>query len=312
MPLVSVIVPVYNVEKYILRCISSIQQQSLTDIEIIVVNDCTPDNSMTIVSRLAENDKRIRILNNERNRGPMIARERGYMAATGEYITFCDSDDFLSQNAIERLYDTAKESDADIVSGNAVYCDVSGKEKLWTSELKYGNTKSGILKSLLHHELGHNLWGKLFRAFLLQGFNYKTYENMTNGEDACLFYQIIRNINGMVLIPDIVYKYVQNPESSSQRRRSTHVLENLCLASSEIIKVVCEYDELKDELDAFVSETMVSLIYRGYNKDGTLTKLFSKYGLDNFCSNKTIIKSHSTQNAIKLLLKKYVFRKQVG
>lgn len=312
MPLVSVIIPVYNVEKYILRCINSIQQQSLTDIEIIVVNDCTPDHSMAVVQELAKEDQRITIFNQEKNMGPMRAREIGYMAAIGDYITFCDSDDFLPNDAMEKLYYAAIGSNADIVSGNSIYLTVKGEKLLWKSELKYGNTEVDVLTSLLRRELGHNLCGKLFKASLLHNYKYNTYEHATNGEDACLFYQIVSNMKEMIQIQDVVYYYMQNSESSSQRRRSYNALESLCIANTEIVDVVSEFPELKKELDSFVSETLVSLFYRGYNKDGILSKLFVEHELEYYCSNRTIIKSHSIKEATKLLLKKYIFRKQVG
>lgn len=312
MPLVSVVIPVYNVEKYIWRCLTSIQQQSLSDIEVIVVNDCTPDNTMAIVQELAREDKRIKVIDLERNEGPMIAREKGYMAATGDYITFCDGDDSMPLNAIEILYAAAIESEADIVSGDMMYKSCTDYESFWTNKLKYGNSKADVLKSLLRHELSHNLCGKLFKTPLLQKYEYKTFRNATNGEDACLFYQVVRNMNKMILIQDVVYYYMQNIASSSQKRRSNNALESLCIANATIVDVVSEYQELRKELATNVSTTLVGLIYRGYNKNGTLSRLFSKYGLEDYCSNRTIIKSHSTQNALKLLLKKYVLRTQVG
>lgn len=312
MPLVSVVIPVYNVEKYIWRCLTSIQQQSLSDIEIIVVNDCTPDDTMAIVQELAKNDQRIKVIDFDRNQGPMVAREKGYMTAAGDYITFCDGDDSMPSNALEILYATAMESDADIISGNAVYRSCAGHESFWMNELKYGSSKADILRSLLRHELSHNLWSKLFKASLLQKHDYKTFRNATNGEDACLFYQVVRNMNKMIQIQDVVYYYMQNMASSSQKRRSNNALESLCIANATIVDVVSEFPELRNELATNVSTTLVGLIYRGYNKNGALSRLFSKYGLEDFCSNRTIIKSHSTQDALKLLLKKYILRTQVG
>ena len=312
MPLVSVVIPVYKVEKYIRRCLISIQQQSLSDIEIIVVNDCTPDNTMAVVQELAREDKRIKVIDLERNEGPMIARKKGYMAATGDYITFCDGDDSMPSNALELLYAAAIESKADIVSGNMMYKSCTGSESFLRNKLKYGNSKADILKSLLRHELSHNLCSKLFKTALLQKHEYKTFINATNGEDACLFYQVVRNMNKIIQIQDVVYYYMQNTASSSQKRRTYNALESICIANATIVDVASEFQELRNELATNVSTTLVSLIYRGYNKDGTLSRLFSKYGLEDYCSNRSIIKSHSTQDALKLLLKKYVLRTQVG
>jgi len=310
MPLVSIIIPVYNVEKYILRCLASIQQQSLKDIEIIIVNDCTPDHSMSVVNELAKDDHRISILNLERNEGPMIARKKGYMAATGDYITFCDGDDYLPPTAIETLYHAAIESNADIISGNIMYINESGERCPWMNRLKYGNSREGIFKSLLRHELGHNLCSKMFKAALLQKKEYRTYKNATNGEDGCMLYQIIANMTSIVQIKDAVYYYVQNAESSSQKKLSKNALENICSANTVRIASVSKYPELQKDLIVCVSTVLVDLYYSGYNKNGTLSKLISKYNLNYYCSNMTIIRSYPFVVSCKLLMKKYMLRKK--
>ena len=309
MPKVSVIVPVYNVEKFIRRCLISIQQQSLDDIEIIVVNDATPDNSMAIVQELAKDDHRITILNHEKNLGPMCTRETGYMAAIGDYITFCDSDDYMPKDALEKLYSTAVASNADIVSGNSIYLTVKGEKLLWKNELKYGNTKVGVLRSLLRHELGHNLWGKLFKASLLQEYKYNTYEHATNGEDGCLFYQVIANMDLMIVINEIVYFYIQNTESSSQIKLSENALESICIANTKRIATASNFPELQKDLKACVSSSFANFFYQGCDKDGTLSKLINKYSLTDYCSFRTILSSHTMINAVQLLLKRYLIRR---
>ena len=167
-PLVSVVVPVFNVEKYIRRCIESIQKQTIKDIEIIVVDDSTPDNSIEIVEEMAKADDRIRIIRHERNMGLMWARRTGYMAANGEFIGFCDSDDYLPINALELLYNEALSSGADVVSGNLTLIKSNGEQEQLRSILRYGNDKINAFKSLLRGELRHNLCSKLFKASILQ------------------------------------------------------------------------------------------------------------------------------------------------
>lgn len=184
MPKVSICVPVYNVEQYISRCIESVISQSLKDIEIIIVNDCTPDKSMEIVRQYAETDKRIVIVEHDVNHGLMMARRTGYMSATGDYITFCDSDDTLAEGALEDFYAAAVKEDADIVSGTIQYVTTTGERYLWKNKLQYGSDKISIFKSLLKGECGHNLCSRLFRKELLQNHNYQTFDNFINAEDA--------------------------------------------------------------------------------------------------------------------------------
>ena len=101
---ISVIVPVYNTEKYLERCIKSIINQSLTDIEIIVINDGSTDNSEQILKNFACKDSRIRIIN-QKNAGLSITRNNGLQIASGEYISFIDSDDYIHKDMIKILYD---------------------------------------------------------------------------------------------------------------------------------------------------------------------------------------------------------------
>ena len=111
---VSVIVPVYNVEKYLERCLLSLVNQSLQDIEIIVVNDGSPDNSQTIIDKFASEYKNVKSYIKE-NGGLSDARNYGTKKAVGEYIAFVDSDDYVSEQMYEQMYQKAKEGDFDLV-----------------------------------------------------------------------------------------------------------------------------------------------------------------------------------------------------
>ena len=113
--LVSIIIPVYNVEKYIEKCLRSVMFQTYRNIEIIVVNDKTPDNSMDIVRRLAAEDNRIVIFEHEVNSKQGAARNTGLKACKGEYIIFLDSDDVLTLDAVEILYKAIKKDNSDMV-----------------------------------------------------------------------------------------------------------------------------------------------------------------------------------------------------
>ena len=111
---VSIIVPVYNIEKYLAKCLDSLINQTLEDIEIICVNDGSTDNSAEILNEYAQKDCRIKIINQD-NAGLSAARNTGINAANGEYIGYVDSDDWIDLNFYEKLYNAAKDTDADIV-----------------------------------------------------------------------------------------------------------------------------------------------------------------------------------------------------
>lgn len=114
MPKVSIIIPVYNVEKYLRQCLDSVVNQTLTDIEIICVNDCSPDNSLSILKEYAENDNRIKIIDLKENVGLGQARNIAMQQATGEYIMFVDSDDWLELVACKKAYDRINTNESDV------------------------------------------------------------------------------------------------------------------------------------------------------------------------------------------------------
>ena len=288
MPKVSVCVPVYNVEQYIERCIESILNQSLKDIEIIVVNDCTPDKSMDIVKSYAKKDKRIKIIEHDVNHGLMMARRTGYMAASGDYITFCDSDDTLPSNALESLYSAAVLDNADVVSGTIQYIPNDGNRFLWANKMDYGYDKIAVYKALLKNECGHNLCSRLFRRNLLQKHSYQTFEGATNGEDGMLFYQVVDNAFKIIAIDSIVYEYYQNMSSSSNVRLNERALWSILLANSLCIKCAGKYRELQNLVTWKVSRSLFNLKFQGYNID----KYVSELRLNFYAKTLTFIRSH--------------------
>ena len=308
MPKVSVCIPIYNVEQYIGRCIESVISQKLKDIEIIIVNDCPPDNSMKIVRQYAATDNRIKIIEHDINHGLMMARRTGYMAAVGEYITFLDSDDTLADGALEALYVTAEKENADIVSGTIQYVPNKGERNIWKNELKYGTDKVSVFKSLLKEEIGHNLCSKLFKKELLQNYNYQTFDNFINAEDATLFYQVIDNIKKTIAIKDITYLYWQNKESSSQTKLSPARLENVVVANKIIYSTCSKYTDLKDFAWNSVSISLNNWYIKGYNNDHILDNLLLKHGLQELVFPSKMIKYLPVSILLKLFIKRYIFR----
>ncbi|MCM1324581.1 MAG: glycosyltransferase [Acetobacter sp.] len=126
---VSVVLPIYNVAKYLPKCLDSLLNQSLEDIEIICVNDCSPDNSLEILQQYAKKDSRIKIID-QANTGPGTARNNGIRAASGEYVGFVDPDDWVDKEMFAKMYQTAVENNADIVEcGVMTHNEKTGKTK---------------------------------------------------------------------------------------------------------------------------------------------------------------------------------------
>ena len=119
MPEISIIIPVYNVEKYIERCVNSLLNQTFQNIEIILINDSSTDSSLEICNKLAEKDSRIKVIHKE-NEGAGMARNAALKIATGKYIGFVDSDDFVAPDMFKELYEKAEKYNSDLISENTV------------------------------------------------------------------------------------------------------------------------------------------------------------------------------------------------
>ena len=188
---VSVVIPVYNVEQYIGRCLESVLTQSYENIEVVVVNDATPDRSMEVVRQYQAKDKRIKVLEHTTNSGLMTTRRDGFEAATGDYIFVLDSDDCLPPRAIEKLVNRAKQGLPDIVVGQLLKKIVNGNTLLIASNPLDSCHKEQIYKALLEEKLKHSVAGKLFRASLLREKSIQTFEHDKQTEDGRLFYQLV-------------------------------------------------------------------------------------------------------------------------
>lgn len=304
MPKVSVIVPVYNVEKYIGRCIESIQKQTLTDWELILVDDCSPDNSIEIIQEYEKKDSRIIVKRHDVNHGPMIARRWGDAIAFGEYITYCDGDDMLPDNALELLYNTALETGADIVSGNMTYISINGSKKVFKSTLKYGNDRISAFKSLLRGELRHNLCSKLFKASLLKDYEYKSYEHFTNGEDGYVFYLVVSHITKIVQIDEPVYYYMQNMQSSTNVRLNENAIKSICILNKTRHDIISVYSDLKSDLQKHTTNVLCKLYTQGYDRDAKLDYYVKEFGLVEYAKPFAIIRNCRLKIILRLIVKR--------
>lgn len=306
---VSICVPVYNVEQFIERCIESILNQTFNDIEVLIVNDCTPDSSMAIVNRYAAKDSRIRIVEHEYNRGLMRARQTGYKAAKGDYITFCDSDDTLELDAIEKLLRKAVETGADVVSGELYFIPTNGKAELHRGgqTLKYGGNSESAYKSLLLGEIGHNLCSKLFKREILQNYEYETFDNFVNAEDGYLFYQVVNNSKLIVHTDNHVYNYYQNMDSSTQKRLTMNGIRSILLLLLLRKKIMVQYKEIAPLFSKFITNALVDKYKNGYRKELSLDNLINEYGLSEFVSNKYMLINYGFFEFSKLWTKKNIY-----
>lgn len=182
-PKVSIIIPIYNSEKHINKCLDSICNQTLKDIEIICVNDGSHDNSLKIISSFAQIDKRITIIN-QNNLGVSAARKKGLNYASADYIGFVDSDDFVEENYFEKLYNIAKIEHSDIIITGNIY-EFNDKNVRKRSLLKYiykeSLTDTEKCKLFI---MQTGLCNKIYKKTLIQKTLQYYEDNRLDGEDA--------------------------------------------------------------------------------------------------------------------------------
>lgn len=200
---VSVIIPVYNVEKYLSECIDSLLEQTFEEAEFIFVNDGSTDLSANILEKYKELDKRIIIIN-KNNGGVVTTRPVGLKSASGQYIMFLDSDDTLPPNAIETMYSLAISNNCDVVAGShdGIYSGIITRPVRWQTN-KYDKSVDFLADSVAVNNF--YLWGKLFRKEL---FNREIiYGDSNYGEDGIFLIQILKGAKTIATTNIVVYKY---------------------------------------------------------------------------------------------------------
>lgn len=180
---VSVIVPVYKVEAYIERCARSLFEQTLDDMEYIFVNDCTPDNSLkvlkNVLSQYPQREKQVQIVSHKERKGSSCARNTGLAIASGKYIIYCDSDDYVDVRMYESMYETAVESDADIV-----WCDFYDVYPDKILYHKTADTKKDHIEFLrAYMSSWTSVWNMLVKKNIYFEHNLSFPENITHRED---------------------------------------------------------------------------------------------------------------------------------
>ncbi|MFC4735418.1 glycosyltransferase family 2 protein [Bacillus daqingensis] len=209
--LVSVIIPVYNVEKYIAECLNSVIKQTHKELQIIIVNDGSTDNSKKIVDTFI--DSRI-VLIDQVNGGLSHARNSGIEKIEGVYVVFVDSDDYLHPDCIKKMVQAAETNLADIVQTNYYYMWSSGQKVLATGLKENQSCLMGnhqMIKELIHNQYIKNFaWGKLYRADLIKNITFPAGKLF---EDVFWQHQVMHRANLLLYLNDPLYYYRQRTGS---------------------------------------------------------------------------------------------------
>lgn len=242
-PLISIIVPVYNTEKYLRQCLDSLLNQTYKKIEIICFNDASTDNSLNILEQYANLDNRIIVINSQINVKQGGGRNRGIKASTGEYVCFVDSDDWVECDFIEKLYIAIKTNDAEIATADYYeYRDGNLKEISHLGK-KIKSSSIDIKRSILLN--GCRLVTSIFNKKLFIENNLFFPENLIY-EDNAIGPALFLSANKIIKIDDFLYYYRQNPISTTKSKNNYKFFDRLktSVMAIENIEKLDNYKEL--------------------------------------------------------------------
>lgn len=313
---ISVIVPIYNVGKYLKECIESILRQKYKDFELLLVNDGSTDNSFNICKEYEKNDNRIKLIS-KKNGGLSDARNVGLDYATGEYVIFIDSDDYVASDLLETLYVEIKKVNADVAMCGYLRID-DNKSILAIDHPKYNSTynnKDGMLELLKQGEVKTQAWAKLFRRTLFANlrFDFGKYH-----EDVFIMHKIFGKVKSSVTINKALYFYRDNPTSITNCAFNS---KHQDLIDAEINRL----DFIKKNYPEFEKIQLCALIWACANNNWKIikaktineyfeafdfnTQIISKHYLEYILSNMSIkSKVMCTLSVILVFIRKIVKR----
>lgn len=224
---VSVIIPIYNVEAFIEKCANSLFSQTLDKIEYIFVDDCSPDKSIALLkqtlNKYPQRVKDTQIIHHKQNRGSAASRNTGLSYASGEYIIFCDSDDWVEKNMYELLYDKAIAEHSDFVICDFVY--EYAKRSILCTQCVLSNPKN-LIKGLLIGFIHNGLWNKLIKRDIFNNLDFFCKEGINMLEDASVLPRIAFYSTKVSYVPKALYHYNQQNINSYTKIWSESSINN--------------------------------------------------------------------------------------
>lgn len=279
---VTIIIPVYNAEQYLHRCVDSLLKQTYTNIELILVDDGSSDNSSKICDEYCAKDKRINVIH-KTNNGVSEARNSGLKVATGDYIGFVDSDDFVEESFVEDMmigdYDI-------IVSG---YRAISEKQEeiILPKEIEYKNQNKEFFTAAFCNNYFNAVWNKLFKKSVIKDIGFDKEFNF--GEDYKFNIQALDNATNIVSVPIANYNYVifQNSNSICKKEKIYRKI------SSYIMQTEMAEDLLQDKMSAEIYSVFLRCIFytlREYLKNNNDDKVVRQEYLATTLTNEVVKK----------------------
>ena len=266
-PLISIVIPIYKVEKYLNRCVDSILNQTYHNIEVILVDDGSPDRCGSICDEYQKKDMRIKVIH-KKNGGLSDARNVGIKTAHGEYITCIDSDDFISQFFLENLWIAIKESGCEIATSWFVdYYEgdkIPKAQKLDIKDIQVLNKEEFYERLLYQNGVEVSAWGKLYKSNLFQGVEYpvgKLYEDIPTT------YLLVEKTTRIAVIPNVDYFYFQRKTSIAQATFSIKKMDAIRHMDDFRNFITVNYPSLKKAAECRYFSTVCNIIFQIQSPD---------------------------------------------
>lgn len=310
--MISVIVPVYNSEKSLERCIESILNQSEKDLELLLINDGSTDKSALICQKYEERDKRVHVIQKE-NEGVSATRNTGILYAKGEYIQFVDSDDFIEQDMCQRLLQAVQEQNTDFALCGFHHI-FQGRDIIKVPKTTEIMDKKCFCEEFLGlYEQGFlNMpWNKLYRRDLISDY-FET--DLSLGEDLLFNLSYLENVEKISLVSKPLYHYIQERNvktlSSKKREDKLEIAECICKSTEYFYHDVLGQNGREEIIysrmvSEFLCDIAESVFEKGMNKD-TFTEMTKKYRGHKYL---TKINENITNLPTDLMVLNYFFKK---
>ncbi len=255
-PLISIIIPVYNIERYIARCLDSVLNQSYGNLQVIVIDDGSTDNSGAILDEYAKGDSRIDLLHKE-NAGVATARNTALSMVKGEYVAFADGDDYLEKDIILKLFNAIIKENADL-SCCGYYEEYEDRTINFSRpEICFDKHEAYMDFFTMGGRIGSGCWNKLFRTEALKDIQYKKY---VMGEDVEMLTRALDNCNRVICIEYMGYHYVHRSDSATRKAFRPDNLNILNVTDDMIEYISPKYPELMDKLYSFKASWQVAAL----------------------------------------------------
>lgn len=303
---VSVIIPVYNVEKYIEKCLDSVLNQTYKNIEIVCINDCSTDNSLKILKNFSIKDKRIKIISKDKNRGISAARNTGLKHSSGKYVYFIDSDDWIDSNYIEKMVEAIEKSGTDIVLNTNIVKDFNHKQEFFKwgkypeklPEGEFLNKTDAINKTPCM------IWCHLYRKEFLDKFNLKFQEGYIFEDE---YFQHISKINTDKIFaffgPRYYYTQREGSIMGTGKNRVKEYVKTFTLIfnfykNNNLLEKYGDAEifytniinDIKTEEDFKTAKEYFNLIYEEFSKNSVFKSDYDKFIINGLLSSATFKK----------------------